>query len=361
MTPPSSLPRTASEIDPGWLSDALQPRFPGVRVTSVDVSEQRQVTNAHATLRIGYETMIGAPETMFCKLPPSDPERRDTIIRTGMGEREVRFYDQLAPSLTLRVPDAYIALAEDDGSFVLLLEDLGAAGCLVSDGPMGVAPDAAAAALEDLAALHLRFADPSVRATQVPWVPATTSTSDYGARMLRFGLDNHPDRLSDTFAEMAELCIARPRELQELWHRGPQTVIHGDPHIGNLFFEPDHRVGFLDWGIINVNTPMRDVSYFLTMSLTVDDRRALERDLMAHYLDIWNSGAGEPLSWDEAWLAHRLHAAYTVLASCQVVTFPADATPQRQVFASAFLERAEAAVADLDAVDAVTGLLERGA
>lgn len=346
------VPATAAEIDADWLTRALQPRFPGTRVASVEVTDQRQVTNAHARLRVAYETADGAPATMFAKLLPADPQRRESIIRTGMGEREVRFYEQLAPSLPMRLPTVYVAREGGDGDFVLLLEDLDATGCVISDGPMGVPPDSAARALEDLAALHLRFIDAEARRTQVPWIPSTSSTSDYGSRMLRYGLDTHRDRLSDEFAEMAELCIAHPEALQDLWHRGPRTVIHGDPHIGNLFFDGD-RVGFLDWGIINVNTPMRDVSYFLTMSLTVADRRRLERELLAHYLEIWNTGGGEPISWDDAWLAHRVHAGYTVLASCQVVTFPADATPQRQVFAAAFLERSQAAIADLDARDAI--------
>ena len=351
--PEPVVPADVTEIDADWLSDALAPRFPGVHVASIEVVQQRQVTNAHATLRIAYDSANGAPATMFCKLPPSDPQRRDAIIRTGMGPREVKFYEQLAPSLRMRLPQVLVARERSDGRFILLLEDLDATGCTISDGPTGVPLDAAATALEDLAALHLRFIDPDVRAAQVPWIPTTSSSSDYGSVMLRYGLDNHRDRLSDEFAEMAELCIAHPDALQDLWHRGPQTVIHGDPHIGNLFFDGD-RVGFLDWGIINVNTPMRDVSYFLTMSLSVEDRRSAERDLLSHYLDVWNAGGGAPLSWDEAWLAHRVHAGYTVLASCQVVTFPADATPQRQVFAGAFLERAQAAVADLEARAAIS-------
>ena len=350
--PEPVVPADVTEIDADWLSDALALRFPGVHVASIEVVQQRQVTNAHATLRIAYDSANGAPATMFCKLPPSDPQRREAIVRTGMGPREVKFYEQLAPSLSMRLPQVLVSRERSDGLFILLLEDLDATGCTISDGPTGVPLDAAAGALEDLAALHLRFIDPDVRAAQVPWIPTTSSSSDYGSVMLRYGLDNHRDRLSDEFAEMAELCIAHPDALQDLWHRGPQTVIHGDPHIGNLFFDGD-RVGFLDWGIINVNTPMRDVSYFLTMSLSVEDRRSAERDLLSHYLDVWNAGGGAPLSWDEAWLAHRVHAGYTVLASCQVVTFPADATPQRQVFAGAFLERAQAAVADLEARAAI--------
>lgn len=348
----TALPRGPEDVDPEWLSGALRQRFPGVRVAGVEVIEQREVTNSHAKLRVSYEEADGAPSTMFCKLPPGDPNRREAIIRTGMGEREAYFYQELAPEVGLRIPGVYAAQVRGDGSFILLLEDLDAAGCVVSDGGQGIPLDSAARALEDLAALHLRYLDPDVRAAEVPWIPTTRSASTYGSVMLQYGLDNHRDRLSDGFAEIAELCIAHPGELQELWHRGPQTVIHGDPHIGNLFLD-GNRAGFLDWGIINVNTPMRDVSYFLTMALTIEDRRSGERGLLAHYLDRWNSGGGTPLSMDEAWLAHRVHAAYTVLASCQVVTFPVDASPPRRVFAAAFLDRAQAAVDDLEARGAI--------
>ena len=57
---------------------------------------------------------------------------------------------------------------------------------------------------------------------------------------------------------------------------------------------------------------------------------------------------GSEITFDDAWHAHRVHAAYTVPASCQVVTFPENATPRRRVFANAFLARAEAALADLE-------------
>ena len=48
-------------------------------------------------------------------------------------------------------------------------------------------------------------------------------------------------------------------------------------------------------------------------------------------------------------MAHRVHAAYCVPASCQVVTFPANMSERRRIFSDAFLARAEAAISDLDA------------
>ncbi len=311
-----SWPTTAADVSPTWLTAALADRHPGAVVDTVEVIEEHEVTNAHARLRVAYSEQRDAPEVMFCKLPPTD-ERRAQIIATGMGHREARFYAELAPSIALRVPHPHVARTDDDGHFALLLEDLVTSGCAVSDGTWGIPVDAAAGAIEDLAAL-------------------------------REGIEHHRDRLTDSFVEIAELYIARHDELQVLWHEGPHTVIHGDTHIGNLFLD-DGRVGFLDWGIINVNTPMRDISYFMTMAMAIEDRRAHERELLRLYLDVRRAAGVTDITFDDAWRAHRIHASYNVPASCQVVRFPVGISEERRIFADAFLARAQASLDDLDA------------
>jgi len=345
-------PVRVEEISPEWLTGALQERHPGAQVSAVEVFDRVEVTNAHARLNIVYEHPAGAPASMFCKLLPTD-ERRAAIANTRMGSKEVRFYQDLAPRLELRVPIIHAAVCDPgDESFVLLMEDLVSTGCTVSNGTWGVDADGAAAALTGLAELHARFEDPARRAAEAPWVPEPTFGSTYGSVMLRYGIDHHRDRLSDAFASIAEMYIDHGRALFELWTRGPKTIIHGDTHIGNLFF--DHgTIGFLDWGLINVNTPMREVSYFLSMAMNIDDRRGNERDLVRHYLDARRSFGAGHIAFDDAWLAHRIHAAYCVVASCQIVTFPANMSEGRRVFSDAFLARAEAAISDLDALGAL--------
>jgi hypothetical protein len=350
------IPEGANEIDADWLNEVLAPRHPGVRVARVarvETLDQSEVTNSHARLRIIYRERCGAPEQVFCKLLPSDPLRRSAIAQTRMGPREALFYERLAPQTDLRVPEAHVALqAEEELSFVLLLEDLSATGCTISDGTLGIEVDAAAQALEDLAGFHARFEDPSRRRSEAGWVPAPDPPSDYGSLRLKEGLEHHRDRLSDAFAEMAELYLEKHDALPAIWHQGPPTVIHGDCHLGNLF--DDHgRTGFLDWGLIVVSTALRDVSYLLNLALSIDDRRRSERDLLRHYLDVRKALRAEPISFDEAFKRHRLQASYLAPACCQIVTFPDNATEQRKVFASAFLARAEAAIEDLEARDAL--------
>jgi hypothetical protein len=341
------IPANPQEIDAAWLSHALAERHPAVSVASVEVEEQREATNSHARLRVSYAEPCDLPTSLFCKLLPCNPVRRGAIAQTGMGPREARFYAELAARIDMRVPRVYVARHEpEEGAFVLLLEDLAASGCDISDGTVGVSPDAAAGALEDLAALHTRFEDPARRAAEAAWVTPPRH-SDYGQLLLRQSLDQHRERLSSRFVELAELYIERGETLHEIWQQGPRTLIHGDTHIGNLFDDAG-RTGFLDWGIINLSTPLRDVSYFLIMALSIEDRRSHERDLLSFYLDMRCAAGLPPITFDDAWRTHRIQAAYAVPACCQIVTFPQAISEQRRVFSNAFLARAEAALEDLE-------------
>ena len=89
------------------------------------------------------------------------------------------------------------------------------------------------------------------------------------------------------------------------------------------------------------------------MSLSVEDRREHERDLLRHYLELRKRHGGSEIGFDDGWRAHRLQSSYLVPASSQIVTFPEDATQRRKIFAAAFLERAEAAIQDLEVRDAL--------
>ncbi len=105
----SFVPRVVDEIDPPWLTEALQARHPGARVEAVEVTERAEVTNSHAWLAVRYAaTSAPGPERLFCKLLPGEKGRREAIAATAMGLREAKFYDGLAARLALRVPAAHV-------------------------------------------------------------------------------------------------------------------------------------------------------------------------------------------------------------------------------------------------------------
>jgi aminoglycoside phosphotransferase (APT) family kinase protein len=350
-----TLPVDADGLTAEWVQHALEGRYPGVQVEAVEIVHRQEATNAHARLAVRYADAAGAPEAIFVKLPPADPEHRQAIGATGMGTREARFYADLADVVPMRVPVPHFAATGAGGDFVLLLEDLGASGCEVPDGLGGIPPDHAAAALADLAALHTQYTDPARLATLTPWVAAKQAASEWVLGTLGGIVAGNRDRLTDAYAATAEIYLDQHAGVEALWNSGPQSLIHGDPHIGNVFIDGP-RVGFLDWGMLTVMPSMRDVSYFMTMSMTPADRAAHERDLLQHYLDARRSLGGSPITFDEAWTAHRVQAAYTVLAS--FLSFaPHYDTADLADFNAAFRARSFAALDDLETVAALRTLL----
>lgn len=349
MSRSPALPADPSEVTPEWLSQALDERFPGTRVASVEVLEIHHGTNSNARLGVRYAGESALPETFFLKMLPLDPERRATINKTGMGRREALFYRNLADEICMRVPRPYVAqLHESDGSFVLLLEDLESTTCRLADPVAGISVEQASNAMRDYAELHVRFEDETFRKQQAGWVDVLGGDSDMGVWMLQFGLDHHRDKLRDGFAEMAQLYIEHRAALDEIWSRGPVTVLQGDSHVGNLFLDAG-RVGFLDWGLIQLGTPMRDVGYFITMALSPENRRAHERDLIKRYLEARIEVGGTPFDFEEAWLLHRVHAAYAAPAACPLVLFPENEPIENKPLSRSFLERAQSVIEDLDA------------
>lgn len=356
------LPFGPDDITPEWLTEALQVRHPGTHVASVHVRESRHVTNTHSFLEVAYDGATAAPTALFCKMLPLAPDRRELLRASEMGPKEVHFYNDLQPLVPhFRVPAIHVAVTDpDDGSFVMLMEDLEGNGCLVPDGTWGIGADAMAVALEELARMHVRFEDPEVRARVAPWAPIAREGRAYALAPLRNALDHHPGNMAPEFARGAALYLERAQEMIVRWADGPgpATIVHGDPHLGNLFLDGD-RVGFLDWGVINVTTPIRDAGYFIAMAMQPEDRRAHERDLLRHYLDVRVALGGAPIGFDDAWLAHRFHSLYCVPAACQTIVVPETATERRKVFAASYLRRAEAAVADLDPFGALAELERR--
>jgi hypothetical protein len=351
LPPVPLVPATASDLSPAWLSDVL-----GVDVVGVTMLDQAVATNQRVRVGITYATPGAGPPSLFAKLAPIDPAHRAMIDAIGMGEREAQFYADISGTVALRVPRCYHSATSDTGDFVILLEDLAEAGCSFSDGAWGVDADAAAGALEDLARFHGRFADAAYRSTAAPWLTRTRARhAGATAQRLRHVLDTHGDGLTDAYIAAGELYVDHHDRIDDLWNAGPQTYIHGDTHIGNVFLDGG-RVGFLDWGLSRVSTPLRDVSYFLTMTVDPDERRRSERDLLRLYLDALRAAGGADIAFDDAWFVHRVQAGYTVVATF-LAFMPSYLAGDGRSLGVALRTRAELALEDLEVVDAMHAAL----
>jgi aminoglycoside phosphotransferase (APT) family kinase protein len=134
----------------------------------------------------------------------------------------------------------------------------------------------------------------------------------------------------------------------------PQTLLHGDPHIGNTYLLPTDEVGFLDWQVARRGNWSLDLGYFLQGALTVEDRRRSERALLEEYRESLGLPDDEMPSADEVWLRYRASVAHGL--TLWLCTASAGELWQRPDIAIALAQRYSHAYADLDTASALSEL-----
>jgi hypothetical protein len=64
-------------------------------------------------------------------------------------------------------------------------------------------------------------------------------------------------------------------------------------------------MGLCDWAAVARGQGPRDLAYALMSSLTIEDRRAWERELIDQYADTVASTSGTPIRASDVWSAYR--------------------------------------------------------
>lgn len=297
-----SLPRSVADLDAAYLSQLI-----GRTVTSVSVIGGDAGTSARARIAL---TGDGVPESVFVKMAAETVATRLMGEMGRLAETETRFYSEVSPRVT-GVPRSYGAAFDPlTGRYVLVLEDLAAAGCEFPDTLHPLDRDRAALTVELLAQLHGTFWG------RVPaW--AYTASGDTAALLTGPLLKASSRRIADR-TDIAVLTGRfiddNYRAVARLIDEPPHTVMHGDAHPGNLYFR-DGRAGLLDWQAVRRGHPGRELAYTLVTSMAPADRRAHERDLLDHYRAALAAAGGPDLDREELWMRYRCGALYPYAAA----------------------------------------------
>jgi hypothetical protein len=103
----------------------------------------------------------------------------------------------------------------------------------------------------------------------------------------------------------SSLLARRHRRLGELRQ---VTLIHGDPHTGNVMWPHDtayHRVMLIYWGLWDIDSAAIDLAFPMALHWSPQRRAALEKRLLEHYHHwLVAHGVGD-YSWDDLWLDYR--------------------------------------------------------
>lgn len=345
------LPVELEDLGASWFARVLDRD-----VTDATVIDRSSGTTGRA--RVALRGEPGLPASVFVKLAPFDERQRALVDKTGMGVAEARFYRDLAPEVPVRVPGVWFA-DTDERAYVMVLEDLVASGCTFPTPADADIASRATDVVEQLAALHARFweSERFAPGRDLEWLAARSADGGGGGRVfIQRAVDAIGDRMDESFHRIADLYLARAEDIGRLWNAGGGTLVHGDPHLGNLFVDVEEggRTGFLDWAVLCRAPGVRDVAYVLCNSVPVDVREATERGLVERYCELL-AAAGVALDAAEVWDQYRLFAVYSWVAATATAGMGSKWQPTR-VGVSA-TGRATAACAHLDSVGLIESLL----
>lgn len=336
----NALPARAADFDAATLS-----RLIGREVTSCAPAGGTSGTTDRSVLRL---TGTDVPETVFVKSAATDLGTRLFGGLARLGEVEVGFYRDLRPSLALEAPQVIGSRFDRrTGRFAIVLEDLAARGASFVDTRTPLSPDQAAAALSTLASLH----GATTGRTDLPgWL--STNSGDALMPLVTASLGRLGRKVAERDPSLTTVGGDGLLRSYSRWapalDRDAFCVLHGDPHPGNVYLLGD-RVGLLDWQAVRRGNGLRDATYSLVLSLEVDVRRAVERDLLLHYCDALAAAGGPVISAQAAWAAYRQMIAYVYVST----TFTSGLGGlQGEEIADTGLRRAVAAVEDLETVTA---------
>jgi hypothetical protein len=296
-------------LSPAWLTGALQPAFPGVRVASVESVDVIETTARKVRFTVTYDNTAGhdVPHAL-CVKGYFNPDYAQFAVT---GQHEVHFYDRLAPIVPIRTPTArYTGIDPHTKHGLVLMDDVIAQGATFFDQLSWYEVETAKRSLDELADLHAAFWDHPLASEE--WLaPKITTFPGYipddvmnellaGPRGAGF-----PPQMRDAARLKAGMFA-----LAEHYASRPRTLIHADAHLGNLFLAADGRIGFVDWQNYEFGHWSMDVAYHLTTALDPAVRAEHERELLEHYLSRLAAAGGPAMTVEESMDDYRVALVY---------------------------------------------------
>lgn len=273
-------------VTAGWLSEILDADVRHCRLEQIGVGVGLLGRLYRAHLR-GPDV----PASVVLKFPILDEWARSAVCEDmEFYLRETCFYREIGMANPLPPARPYFVGFDDTThDFILVLEDLGRlrvadqiVGCTLAD----------AETVIDAIARHHAYWWENARLAALPWLKAYVGppmpaimSNNFAAAWPRFlemaGGDLSPEML--TFGERFPSLV--PWYLGQIG-RAPQTFLHGDLRLDQLFFAvdaDDPPVTALDWQVTSAGRGAYDIAYFLSQSLDIDTRRRCEADLIERY------------------------------------------------------------------------------
>ncbi len=352
MPQPPPFPIRIEDLTASFLSEALGQTVDAF--SSTRIGAERGMLGEIFLLELAYaedsSTRSALPSTMVAKFAALREGALASAQRSKSNERELRCYVELLSDTPVTAPELFGAWLDTETAHFLLLQ--GAIDVDESvDQVAGLTIEQAKSVLDQSASLHARWwQDPQL--AKAAWLPRTDGEHRVHnlTTLSRTGLPLLIEMLGDELDEDdLRICNAHSDRLPAMLETiaaQPSTLVHSDMRADNLLFSPtDGSVTLIDWQGVGVGPPAFDIAYFFAQSLTVEDRRAHEDELLDYYR-VALKRHGLTLSDAEVRAGYAETFSYSLTIACALPVISDPDEPRVRALASVIARRSLEAIKD---------------
>jgi hypothetical protein len=362
----TSFPSQPEQVSASWLttiltdSGALAPGRTVTGFTYGNVGEIEGLLGIVARFVLKYDGgdndggdgEAPGPETLVVKFATPVEASRAIGMNTRMYEREVRFLNDVAPSVAVPMPICYFADVDpSNGDVVVVLEDLRS--YRAGDQVDGVDAAGIKRIIDAIAPLHAAYwgnTDQPILANAMrvdtnyiePFMPGVEAMWENGVRLFSHVM------APDVVPECGRF-VGRLREIFRWNGRCTQTLVHGDVRLDNVMWGQgvdQHPVMLIDWQNVMVSNPLQDLAYLMGQSVDVDVRRRHENEVVEYYHAKLVENGVTGFSLEQCWECYDLAMLFLFAYPLIIGGFCDMDNPRGVLLAAAVLRRSSTAVSD---------------
>ena len=339
------FPLSIEEIDAPFLSEHMGIAINNFQYERIGADRGMLGEIYRVTIQSGTES-----QELVAKFSAPRKEALDNAKRGGTHERELRCYDELLNSTPISIPEIFACWFDKDTSEYLILQEFIEFDQSV-DQIEGITIAQSKLVIEEAASMHAHWWEHSDLA-QSKWLPRLnddrrrtnlTTVTRLGWHTLTGILDEggvkYPKISGESLSEEIDdmLCDLST---------SASTLIHSDLRADNLLFNTSgDEVMIVDWQGCSFGPSSFDITYHMIQSLSINDRRQYEAELLNHYVSSLDS-LGHQITSDEVHKLYRDSILYSLSIACAVPLINDIKIPRVKELAFSMASRTLAALED---------------
>ena len=315
------IPKRPNEITNEWLTD--------IQRVSGRLEDAVVVNHSKKPLAIG----IGSANILRIILEYDYPEKSSlsSMIAkfvsvhkkphadelSDFADREVVFYKHLGSNPGISIPQClYAEIDEQSGDYLVLMEDMSK--CRVGD--LSGKLEDVEIAIKHLAKFHANWWNCD-QLKKMPWGTLFSSAPEKNEGLFKTFIDSllhvkeiYGNKIPDTFWLVANLL--QTVEVS-IFTGDSLTLVHGDYHPGNIFFQSNNegRFAVFDWEAVHNGCAGEDLARIITLGLTQEQRELYQDSLVNLYHKTLLENVAIDYSLEECWDSIQRGLLYSVLGN----------------------------------------------